>query len=209
MVCGREEIISFLTSRRSSKLLKKGHVPLGDVVEAVRVATYAANAHNAQPWRFIIVADESVKERLIDEMAGEWRRDLLNDGLEPEKVESIIKHACERSRRASLIVIACLDMSVMDRYPDERRNRYEYIMGVQSLAAAVQNMLLALHAMNLGACWRCSPLFAQDAVRRVLGIPAGIEPQAMVEIGLRGGERTAQRKPLEEVCYLDRWGRSI
>ena len=30
-------------------------------------------------------------------------------------------------------------------------------MGVQSVALACQNLLLAAHAQGLGACWMCAP----------------------------------------------------
>ncbi|MDJ0269903.1 MAG: nitroreductase family protein [Aigarchaeota archaeon] len=209
MVCEAEAAVDFLKSRRSSKLLKRGDVPLEHVKKAIEAATYAANAHNSQPWRFIIITSEEIKEKLLEAMEEEWRRDLSKDGLESEKIEKIIEHASERTRRAAILVIACLTMEDMDVYPDERRQRYEYIMGVQSVAAAVQNMLLALHAYGLGACWRCSPLFAQEAVRRVLGIPEEVEPQALIEIGLPGGQREASRKPLGEVCFLNTWGGKI
>ncbi|MEM4189969.1 MAG: hypothetical protein QW544_05605, partial [Candidatus Caldarchaeum sp.] len=60
-----------------------------------------------------------------------------------------------------------------------------------------------------GACWRCSPLFAQNAVRKVLGLPEDVEPQAMVEVGIKGGETAGARKPLEEFVFLNRWGERL
>jgi nitroreductase len=63
--------------------------------------------------------------------------------------------------------------------------------------------------MGLGACWRCGPLFAPDAVRRVLNLPEDFEPQALIEIGMSGGTRDARRKPLAEVAALNRWGRQL
>ena len=71
----------------------------------------------------------------------------------------------------------------MDRYPDEKRSQAEHIMAVQSVAAAIQNILLAVHAEGLGACWCCAPLFCQEAVRRVLKLPPTLEPQALITIG--------------------------
>mgnify|MGYP001045004374 CR=1 FL=1 len=198
--------LRILRERRSSKLLGPGNVQVEQVRKALEAAVYAANAHNSQPWRFIVVVDDSVKHRLLDGMERVWRRDLAADGLPNEKIEKIISSAKERSLRASVIVVACLTMEDMDKYPDNRRMHYEYLMAVQSVAAALQNMLLALHVMGLGACWRCSPLFAPEAVREALAIPEHIIPQAMIEIGQRGGETRGVRKPIEEVCYLNRWG---
>lgn len=190
-------------------MLGAGHVPAEVVVKAVEAGVWAANAHGYQPWRFVVVDDESVKERLLDEMGRDWLEDLTGDGMERSKAEKIVEISKNRSRRAAFLIIACLSMKDMDVYWDSRRSRLEYVMGVQSVAAAVQNILLAVHGLGYGSCWRCSPLFAQNAVRRVLGIPPDVEPQAMVEVGLRGGETSGLRKPLGEVAFLNKWGNPL
>ncbi len=207
--CDEEELLRFVSSRRSSKLLREGEVPLQKVIRALEVATSAPSAHNAQPWRVVLIDDREVLRELLEAMAEEWRRDLRSDGLPDWKVEAIVRESMRRTLRASAVVVVCMTMREMDRYPDERRNACERVMAVQSVAAFIQNLLLALHAMGLGACWRCGPLFAPDAVRRVLNLPEDFEPQALVEIGLPGGTRDAERKPLAEVAALNRWGRPL
>ncbi|MCS7137714.1 MAG: nitroreductase family protein [Candidatus Caldarchaeum sp.] len=201
--------LEFITGRRSSKMLGVGDVPFDVVVKAVEAGIWAANAHNSQPWRFVIVSDREIKEKLLEEMGREWLEDLLADGIEREKALKIVESSNGRSMRAAYLVVVCLTMEDMDVYWDDKRSRCEYIMGVQSVAAAVQNMLLALHVMGYGACWRCSPLFAPRAVRGVLGLPQNVEPMAMVEIGHKGGETSGTRRPLNEVVYVNRWGERL
>ncbi|MCS6784228.1 MAG: nitroreductase family protein [Candidatus Caldarchaeum sp.] len=203
------DVIDFIRGRRSSKNLGAGHVPFEIVVKAVQAGVWAANAHNSQPWRFVVVSDEEVKKRLLDEMGKEWLEDLIGDGIDAEKALKIIESSNGRSMKAAYLVVVCLTMADMDVYWDSKRSRCEYLMAVQSVAAAVQNMLLALHGMGYGACWRCSPLFAPDAVRRVLQLPNDVEPMALVEIGHRGGETTGTRKPLSDVVFLNRWGEHL
>ena len=204
-----EEFLELVRSRRSSKVLGVGEVPVEMVVKAVEAGVWAANAHNSQPWFFIVVVDHEVKKRLLDEMAKQWLEDLIGDGVPRENAVKIVKAGKERSMRASVLIVACLSMREMETYWDSGRNRLEYVMGVQSLAAALQNILLALHSMGYGACWRCSPLFAPEAVRKVLEIPADVEPQAIVEVGLKGLETHGVRKQLKEVVFLNRWGASL
>jgi coenzyme F420-0:L-glutamate ligase/coenzyme F420-1:gamma-L-glutamate ligase len=201
-----EEFMELARTRRSSKVLGLGEVPVEMVVRAVEAGVWAANAHNSQPWFFIVVVDHEVKKRLLDEMAEQWLEDLIGDGVPREKAVKVVEAGKERSMRASALIVACLSMREMETYWDSGRSRLEYIMGVQSLAAALQNLLLALHSMGYGACWRCSPLFAPEAVRKVLEIPDDVEPQAMVEVGLKGLETHGVRKPLKDVVFLNRWG---
>lgn len=204
-----QDILLFISSRASAKVPGDGEVSLKEIIRALEVATSAPSAHNAQPWRFIVVKDPEIKERLVKEMAAVWREDLTRDGLDEKAIEENIRVSTERSMRASAIIVACLTMEDMHKYPDERRRMCEYIMAVQSVAAAIENMLLAFHAMGISACWRCSALFASEVVKRVLKIPDSFEPQAIVEVSRGGISSKPPRKPLREIACLNFWGNPI
>lgn len=182
---------------------------LDQILRALKVATSAPSAHNAQPWRVVLIDDKAVMERLLDAMAEEWRRDLRKDGFPDWKIELLVSESMRRTLRASILIVVCLSMENMDVYPDERRIRYEYVMAVQSIGAFIENFLLALHVMGLGACWRCGPLFAPDAVRRVLNLPANVEPQALIEVAYPGGTRPKTRRALSEIAFRNRWGEPL
>jgi nitroreductase len=78
-------------------------------------------------------------------------------------------------------------------------------MAVQSVAMALQNLLLAAHAEGLGACWMCAPLFCPDAVQTALDLPDDWEPQALISLGYPAGPgKQRPRKPLADVArYYD------
>ena len=133
-------------------------------------------------------------------MGERLRADRLADEDDPAAVEADVSRSYARITGAAAVVAVCLTMQDMDRYPDEKRSRAEYLMAVQSVAMAVQNLLLAAHSESLGACWMCAPLFCGDAVRGALDLPAQWEPQALVTLGYPAGQgKLAQRKPLAEV----------
>jgi len=204
-----QKILSFISSRASAKIPGDGEVSLDEVIKALEVATSAPSAHNAQPWRFVIVKDPKVKEELIEEMAALWREDLRKDGLDEGAIEAIIRASTERSMKASVIIVVCLTMEDMHKYPDDRRKACEHIMAVQSVAAAIENLLLAFHAMDISACWRSSALFAPEVVKKVLKLPDSFEPQAIVEVSRGGSSSKPPRKPLSEVACLNFWGNPI
>ncbi len=95
----------------------------------------------------------------------------------------------------------------MDNYPDLRRQKAEYVMAVQSVAASIQNLLLTAHAEGLGTCWFCAPLFCKKIVKDILKIPKNIEPQAFVTLGYPKEKSNApQRKTLRNVVNYNFWG---
>lgn len=133
-------------------------------------------------------------------MAMEFERDLTRDSLPPEKIQSQIKRSKERITSAPVAILLCLDMSEMDLYPDEKRNQAEYMMAVQSTAAAGLQLLLAAHADGLGGVWACWPLFAQQTIQKTLSLSETWEPQGMFFVGYPVDIPEArERKPLDSI----------
>ena len=198
--------LNVFRSRRSVKeyLPKKvSNQVLSRILEA---AKWAPSAHNAQPWRFIVIQDSATKQKLAKAMAGSWGKDMSKNGVPKEQRKSLIKASVERFENAPIIIIACLTMEGMDKYPDEQRKKVEYFMAVQSVAAAIENMLLAAYGEGLGSCWFCAPLFCQDVVRKVLEIPQNVDPQALITLGYPAEKPNPPlRKALEEIVYQDHW----
>jgi len=146
-------------------------------------ASYAPSAHNAQPWRFFIVEDEAKRETLIHEMGKRYEEDLRKDKIREPMIEKRLRHSKKLFSDAPLLMIGCIDMSDMDNYPDTGRQQAEMIMATQSLAAAIENLLLAVNASGLGSCWFCAPLFCPDVVKGVLGLSDHYTPQALITLG--------------------------
>ena len=136
-------------------------------------------------------------------MAQDFERDLTRDGLSSEKIQSQIMRSKERITSAPIAILLCLDMSEMDTYPDEKRNQAEYMMAVQSVAAAGQQLLLAAHAEGLGGVWACWPLFAQQTIQKTLNLSESWEPQGMFFVGYPAAIPEArERKSLQEIMLV-------
>lgn len=108
---------------------------------------------------------------------------MLADGLPAAEAARRLDASRQRLIGAPLLIVACLAPADLHVYPDPARQRAEWTLGVQSVAAAIQNLLLAADALGLGAGWMCAPLFCPDVVRQCLSLPAGWEPQALLVVG--------------------------
>ena len=176
----------------------------GEALQRIlRAACLSPSAHNRQPWRFVVMSKAVRRNALIEAMAERLRRDRLADGDAADEIEAYIARARRRLMQAPVVILVCLTMEDMDVYPDDRRGEAEHLMGVQSVAMAGQNLLLAAEAEGLGACWMCAPLFAPDVVRQELGLPTTWEPQGFVVLGHPG--ETPQAKPRKTVDEVTRW----
>jgi F420 biosynthesis protein FbiB-like protein len=167
------------------------------VLQLLEAAIWAPSAHNRQPWRFVVIQSDDVKARLAESMSEKLREDLLVDSVPAEIVNADITRSRNRITAAPLAILLCLSMVDMDNYPDMFRSQNEYIMAVQSVAMAGQNLLLAAHALGLGACWMCAPLFCPEVVRTVLGLPEDWYPQALLTVGYPNETRNRTRNSVE------------
>ena len=175
--------LDVIRARRSIRRCTDQPVDRALIETVLEAATCAPSAHNRQPWRFAVVTSPEAKARLASALGERWRADRLADGDAPDVVEADIARSHAHITCAPVVILACLTMADMDGYSDTRRKSAERIMAIQSVAAAIQNLLLAAHAKGLGACWMCAPLFAPEAARVALDLPGDWEPQALVTLG--------------------------
>ena len=165
-----------LRSRRSVRRFLPHPIPEDILAQVLEAATLAPSAHNSQPWRLAVLASLAARTRLAEKLGAEFRQSLLEDGLvDPAAAEEQVQRSCQRIQSAPAAILFSLDTSLGDRYPDAFRQNAEHLMGTQSLAMAGQNLLLAAHAVGLGAVWVCAPLFAPQAAREALDSAPGCD----------------------------------
>ena len=196
--------IPLLHTRRSIRRYRSEPVPRELINQILEAACWAPSAHNRQPWRFAVLQEQEPKERLATAMGARLRADLEADGVPEAAIEKDVNRSYQRITGAPVVIVVSVSMEDMDSYPDERRQRNERVMAIQSTAMAGQNLLLAAHALGLGACWMCAPLFVPQLVRETLRLPADWEPQGLVTLGYPAETKEKTRHPLaEKVQFIE------
>jgi len=188
--------ITWLMSRRSIRRYQAESVPPELIEQLLTAAAWAPSAHNRQPWRFAVITEGETKHKLATAMGNKLRADLTADQAPPDLIEKDTSRSYQRITNAPLLVLFCLSMADMDSYPDPVRQQHEWTMAVQSTAMAAQNLLLAAHALDLGACWMCAPLFCPDLVKQTLALPDEWQPQALITVGYPAEAKQKTRHPL-------------
>lgn len=171
-----------------------------DVVwKLLEAAHWAPSAHNRLPWRFVLLEQPETRRRLAEAMAANWQADLLADGADPAMVSRRAAISVQRIAAAPLAILPCLDLATLDLYPDQQRQRSEWQMGVQSVALACENLLLAAHHYGLAGCWMCAPIFCVSLVQETLSLPATWEPQALLTLGYPAADAPTS-KPRDQLA---------
>ncbi len=192
-----KSILHFLESRRSQRQFGRGEVSQDVVEEIVQAAGWAPSPHKTRPWRFVVVSSPAARRNLVLKMGEAFDADLERDGLSDERRRARIKKSHDLLLAASVLIVACISMEGMDRYPDPPRRAAEETMAAQSLGAATQNILLAAHAKGIAACWVCAPLFCPQVVHRTLDLPLGYVAHVLLALGPLPSEVPPPRPPYQ------------
>ncbi len=191
-------LANLLYRRRSIRHYAPRPVDRNTLEELIAAACAAPSAHNRQHWRFAVITKRAVKERLAQAMGESFRQDMRREGLPPHEIEARAGRSYSRLVTSPALIIAGYSTSdtglpvaggqqISNPPPPSKiqneQSKIEETMAIQSVAAAIENLLLAATAFGLGACWICWPLFCPDVVREALRLPDDFQAQALVTVG--------------------------
>jgi nitroreductase len=174
------EIKEAIRTRRSIRRYLKKPVDDKLIAEILDTARFTPSSGNIQNWRFIVVKDtEKIKELTIAALNQSWMN------------------------QAPVHIIVCNDLTNIKRLYKERG---EKLYSIQNCAAAVQNILLAAYSLGIGSCWVGA--FDKEGVKRILKIPDGIEPEAIITLGYSFDKifQIPHRHELHELTFFEEWG---
>ncbi|MHA1298771.1 MAG: nitroreductase family protein [Candidatus Helarchaeota archaeon] len=199
-----------IKTRRSIRKYKKTPIKVQKIIEALKFAIWAPSAHNSMPYYFMIIDSVDVKLELAKKMAEKYKKDLQKDDISENTRNKIIEESIRKFTTPPILIIPCISMERMHKYPDKGRQEAEYTMAIQSVSVAIQNLLLICHAHGFGSCWYCAPLFCQEVIREVLEIPDTCDPQTIISIGYPDEcPSPPPRISIEKITFRNKWGRTI
>ncbi|MGZ8604909.1 MAG: coenzyme F420-0:L-glutamate ligase [Actinomycetota bacterium] len=186
-----------ISTRRTIRAFGEGDVPRDAIEEAVRAAGAAPAPHRARPWTFTALESAAAKRRLLAAMATAWREDLRRDGVAEEEIAGRIARSEAFLGAAPVLVVPWVRFDGAGDRPDAERAHAAQELILLSAGAAIQNLLLALHAQGYGSCWTGSTLFCQEETREALEMPEGWFALGAIAVGRMPAGAAPPRPPLD------------
>ena len=162
------DVFEAIHNRHSQGKVKPDPLPRELIEKLLDAAVQAPNHYKVRPWRFVVLTGEA-RNKLGDVMAASQQE------RHPEFSQDVFDKTRALPLRAPVIIAVGVDK------PSEAK--VLEIENVCAAAAATQNLLLAAHAMGLGAKWRTGE-WARDAkVKEFLGFESDQHIIGFIYIG--------------------------
>ncbi|EOD00312.1 nitroreductase family protein [Caldisalinibacter kiritimatiensis] len=207
--------LDFIYKRHSVRKFKDEEIPMEDIKEIIKAATYAPSGKNQQNWHFVIVKN---KEK-IEEMAKiveKKNAELASSTDDEKKKKSMTKflkyHTVFRNAPMVVLVFAGPYPSTGIDILEEKGATQEELNavllpnpGIQNVAAAMENLQLAAANLGYGTCWMTGPNYASKEITEYIGFnKEGYFLAAMTPLGVPEESKLTSppRKPVEEVLTI-------
>ena len=203
----RDAIYKVIRERRDMRHFKPNPVDPEILERILQAAHHAPSVGLMQPWRFIRISDNDLRQQLHQLVEAE--RQLTAEAI-GERQQAFLQLKVEGIREAGELLVVSL-MPDREQHIFGRRTLPE--MDLASVACAIQNMWLAARAEGLGLGW--VSLFDPEALATLLNIPAGGKPIAILCIGhveafyprpMLEELNWRQGDELDSVLFENRWG---
>ena len=211
------DLADLIRSRRSIRRWQDKNVPVGLLLLAIELATWAPNGGNQQNWYFYIILNQGVIEDIANVVQDKANHIASWPEMEPRLAAGIKERASLfRSAPAALAVATTHYQTPLDRALAAREKtdlqarqirewRNIASIHIQSVAAAIAHLLLVLHQMGLGAVWMTGLLQAKGEIEKILRVPPELDIVAFIPVGYPAESPvSAGRKLVEEICEVIR-----
>lgn len=181
------DFLTIMETRRSCRAYQDKPVSREDLKKIVEAGRLTPSGCNAQPWKFIVVDEEPVLERVRDAL-------LLEGGLT----------GCPwRGQVPAFIVLCEMPAKVMPAVLTYYKDSQRFAQG--DIGAAAMNM--CHQAMELGLDTCILGMNDQKKLEQVLGIPEGHAVRLLIAVGYGAETRVIPkvRKSFDEVCSFNHW----
>ena len=194
-----EAFLEVLRARRSTRSFDPAPLSLEEIERLIDIGRWAPSPSNRQPWKFISIADQGVKDAMREEVTRACQRLLEKQaGPEARAIEDYLKNFVYFSKAP--VVIAVLVRRTNNRLAEAEASDIEVEGAHLAVGGAMQNILLGAVALGLVACPMSGPMVARDELSAILGVEAPWTLMALIPVGRPGPDQPTsapERKRLD------------
>lgn len=193
------DVFDLMRAQRACRAYSDEPVADTELARILDAAVHAPSAENRQPWEFVVVRDPDARAAIGVLMARAWNRagKTFSEGrLSPALFADVDRGATGGIAGAPVHIVVGADTK---RGLDATSS--------ESVFPAVQNLMLAAAALELGTVLSTIAVGAADELRTIVGFPSHVRPMAVIPVGHPARPLgPSRREPFERHTHRDRYG---
>ena len=199
-----------IQDRRSIREWTDEPISEQDLAMILEAGRQAPSSENVQPWRFIIVRDAGTRKKLGALAGGGSGRRFTAEFVTNQMQERFASLQDEAKKKAALEkltsgqVSAFLANAPLNIVVCGKKDVWDT---PYDTSAAIENMLLMITALGLGACWVIAPCIDirdEERIKAVLDIPAGFKAISIISVGRpTRPHKPRPRMPMNQLVFSE------
>jgi nitroreductase len=208
-----EATLKAIQDRRSIREWTTEPISDQDLAMILEAGRLAPSGENAQPWRFIIVKDAETRKKLGALAGGGSNRRFTAEFVTAQMQERFSNLQDEAKKKAAFEkltsgqVSAFLANAPLNIVVCGKKDVWDMPLDT---SAAIENMLLMVTALGLGACWVIAPCIDirdEERVKALLNIPEGFKAVSVISLGRpTRPHKPRPRLPINQLVFSEKWG---
>ncbi|GFZ33800.1 NAD(P)H nitroreductase [Clostridium zeae] len=189
------DILEAIKTRTSIGKVREESVPREIIENIIEAGTHAPNRYLTQPWRFFVISGEGRKalSKVMEDI-------VLSSGvdIESEAGKKKLEKEINKPFRAPVIIAVAAEVT-----ENEKALRIEELGATY---AAVENMLLAAHALGVAAYWKTGKACYDNKMKEFFGLKQKDEVVALIYIGYSDMDKkpTVRKSGKELTKWIER-----
>ncbi|NDI33276.1 5,6-dimethylbenzimidazole synthase [Chengkuizengella sediminis] len=205
----RDAIYKVIRKRRDVRSFLTKCIPEEVIERIIEAGHHAPSVGFMQPWNFIIVRSQKIKEQLA--WAADKERRALAIHYEGERQDHFLSLKVEGLKEAPITICVTCDPTRGGTHVLGRNSIPETDM--MSVACSIQNMWLASCAEGIALGW--VSFYKKNDIREIMKIPPHIDPVALLSLGytdeypeapILETSKWAKREEISKLIYVNHWG---
>jgi nitroreductase len=208
------ELLETITKRRSIRNYSTDKPSREDLMTILNAARLAPSSHNKQMWHYLVIYNDSLKEKLSKAVATKYDEIIsYPEAAEKHKSLEISKKFSTFFHTAPVLIAALMKPTdnAVQKIMEARKEQLDIMErmrpnpDLQSMGASIQNMLLAAQSLGYGTCWCTAPLAAYKEMEEILQIDPEYNLIALITLGKPDPKyevKEVKRKSLDEIVTI-------
>jgi len=207
--------LDFIYKRHSIRKFKDEVVPMNDLKEIIKAAIHAPSGKNIQNWHFVIIRNKEKINEIVEVVVDkndEIASKIVDVDTKNIFTKTLKYHTAFRNAPCLILVYAgnykstgLEELKAINESKEVIQDLINTAPGIQAVAAAMENLLLAASSLGYGTCWMTGPNYAAKEIAEIIKFEKeGYSLMALTPIGvpLEIENKSPHRKSVDDVITV-------